>query len=495
MASKQGRYLIRVMRYLLLALLSFAIGRTWRTNHFRVYSLLPSTQKADDDLIFVPSILEGRESHASSFRSDLKKLLHIQRKEQAEIQGMIQRIMLLSSDKTDMLIHKKLCHSDDKTRIMVSQLEHPKDGFASEFQYMARLLQMAVSTQRTLIVTPQWRSAYEPLGCLQHSNHTTAASSGWDCLWEPLPVCSLEQLQEKKQARHSESTPTTPKKDNYSMTVLDSSMASLYVGILPQHKTTSTFFDTAWYSEYVIMQQAPISFARKDHLELRPDVLPHWERAYGRYWVRAQMAHALWRPNAALRQEIQTRMPSSLDLTLPSSSSSSSHHLFIGFHIRLTDNVVDLQRHFARNATATRNFYRFMQFAKRIRQKHDANNQHQHQQQQELRVIYLATDNQDVIAQANSPQWTKDWTFVVQKSVQRSSAGDQRMWFRDGRSAAAGGIATDIEVLRQADYLVGSFQSNVYRLACQLNTAFHAHKYAWQQQRHYTVDVEWYEDP
>ena len=56
-------------------------------------------------------------------------------------------------------------------------------------------------------------------------------------------------------------------------------------------------------------------------------------------------------------------------------------------------------------------------------------------------------------------------------------------------------IATDLEVLRQADFLIGSHQSNVYRLATELNWAFHTSKYPRLMKRHHTVDIEWYEDP
>ena len=56
----------------------------------------------------------------------------------------------------------------------------------------------------------------------------------------------------------------------------------------------------------------------------------------------------------------------------------------------------------------------------------------------------------------------------------------------------------DIETLRRADFLVGSFQSNVYRLAAELNTAYHVDKYEWSvgaMNRIFPVDIEWYEDP
>jgi hypothetical protein len=82
---------------------------------------------------------------------------------------------------------------------------------------------------------------------------------------------------------------------------------------------------------------------------------------------------------------------------------------------------------------------------------------------------------------------------VVQANVERTTS-IKFFWYGRGRSKAAAGVATDVEMLRRADFLVGSFQSNVYRLAAELNLAYLSDKYPWSMQRHYSVDVEWYED-
>ncbi|CAB9518846.1 unknown protein [Seminavis robusta] len=385
---------------------------------------------------------------------------------------------------------------------MVSQLDHPKDGFASEFQYVSRLLQMSVSTQRHLVLTPEWQSAYEPPDCRPKLDED---QSGWDCLWEPmLPACSTEQIQRQQNAENPDTANNNNNNNNRQM-LSDSNPLS--VGILPKKKATSNWFDVAWYSQQQQQLQsimwAPTSFSRKKTDQLKPDIIPHWERMYGRYWVRAQMAHALWRPNTFLRNSIANRLPPA-DGLFQFMMMNTTHDytpLFIGFHIRLTDNAQDMQRHFARNATQTRNLARFMAFAERIRSLHAAaavsSSSNSREQPPTLDTIYLATDNRDILKQSKDPQWKeRGWTFVTQtNTVERSTTTDKRMWFREGRSGAAGAIATDIEVLRRADYLVGSFQSNVYRLACQLNTAWNVHKYPWEVQRHWTVDVEWYEDP
>lgn len=423
-------------RLLLLAVFSFATGRLWRL----LWRSSSSGQLPD---LAVP--LVDNAPPLSLSRLDLQN----QHQAQAEIQQTIQNLVdpPVSVD----------CH---KERIIASALEQPKDGFASEFQYVARLLQMAVSTNRRLVLTPQWRSAYEPPGC-------DALSPGWDCLWEPISKkkCPVAERSTKEDA---DVTNAQTDSNQYQYT------KTMSAGILPQ-KQTSTFFDVAWYGSSPTVW-SPTSFSRKGNgIGLRADVIPHWERSYGRFWVRAQMAHYLWKPNAFLREQIKRRYPANIE-----------KDVFIGFHVRYTDNIQDFQKHFARNATLTRDFARFMEQAEAIRGRFP---------QKHIRRIYLATDNPQVIQHSQQLRWKKlGWQFISQTNVQRSSTQD-RMWFREGRGSAAGAMAADIEVLRRADFLVGSFQSNVFRLACELNVAWHVANYPLEMQRHWAMDVEWYEDP
>ena len=109
--------------------------------------------------------------------------------------------------------------------------------------------------------------------------------------------------------------------------------------------------------------------------------------------------------------------------------------------------------------------------------------------------IYVATDNQDILMQLAESHFNKDWEFHVQKAEVLRSNSSEYMWFRNQRSDMGASIATDVEVMRRADYLVGSFASNVYRLAAELNTAYMVDRYPITLPRHRTVDIEWYEDP
>lgn len=412
-------------KFAILAAVSFASGRSWR--------MLLKYQGSDN-------LRNGEDTDVVAHRD-----FGLQDQVQAQVE--IQRT-----------IGKPLADCNVK-RIMATDLVSEKDGFASEFQYVARLLQMAVSSTRLLVLKPNFTSAYEPMDC---------TSSGWECLWEPVSSCPPVNIS------HFQSHPSQWSESSQTLT---SDLSPLGFGV-DKMSSKSTFFDVAWYGSNTLAW-SPISFSRREgRINLRADVIPHWERAYGRFWIRSQMAHYLWKPNGMLQAQIDARFPPAV--------ARDNVEPFIGFHVRYSDNVRDLKKGFARDANISRSLSHFMEIAQDIR----TQNPERH-----LSHIYLSTDNSKVVEQSKQPHWEKlGWKFIMQADVQRSTS-QERMWFREGRKNAAGAIATDIEVLRRADFLVGSFQSNVYRLACQLNSAWQVKKYALDMQRHYAVDVEWYEDP
>ncbi len=338
-----------------------------------------------------------------------------------------------------------------KSRYLIRDEIPLKDGFASEVQYIARLLQVATSTQRILWISESWKSAYCP------------DEGGWTCLWQPFTNCSLSPSPKAK----------TPSRNR---TLLDTVLFPMSYGILPQRQRstdTSPWLDPLLYSSRSILP-APKSFPLK-HSAVIADVIPHWEREYGRFWIRSQMTHFLWKPSKWLQEDIDRRV------------SFPKNRPFIGIHVRFTDNIPDFAKGFGRNATYTRQLHHFVKHANNLA------SDHQQKTGMRLRDIYIATDHAQVLSWAQ--RLFVGWEIWSQlEDVQRSTS-QSRVWFANGRSSAAGAMAADLEVLRRADYLIGSFQSNVYRLAAQLNTAWNVDRYSVRKERHFTVDVEWFEDP
>jgi hypothetical protein len=135
----------------------------------------------------------------------------------------------------------------------------------------------------------------------------------------------------------------------------------------------------------------------------------------------------------------------------------------------------------------TRSFEHYMQHARDIRKRLDP----------AAATIYLATDSDTMLAASRDPKWTAEgWKFVYNPQALKST-GTDFMWFKQSRGKQAVNVMADLEGLRRADFLVGSFQSNVYRLAAELNNAFHGGRtYSPHTQRIFAVEsIEWYTDP
>ena len=369
--------------------------------------------------------------------------------------------------------------------IVQEQTKNPLDGFALEFQVFGRLLMAAMASDRTLVVSNEWSSAYEPPNCdwdvssggdhLKTLSSGASSARGWNCIFEPLSWCTdIDDNTEAKYRQDVRAAPTPmglPEEHGHGIAHDDEG----------SHLRESDLFDLHFHGvTRVIAAWDWTGYEEEHHLkwfkgEGQIDVVSGWERSHGRFWIRSQMAHALWRPSKGLAREIKRRMPPTLG-NLP----------YIGFHIRYSDNIIDFKMGFGRNATKTRDFARYMAHADTYRKEHKA---------LDLKTIFLATDSTKMLEASKDPKWAKrGWSFITQQDVQRST-GVGRIWFAAGRKFGAAAIAADLECLRRADFLVGSFQSNVYRLATELNMAWQMGKYPISLQRHRTVDVEYFEDP
>lgn len=372
--------------------------------------------------------------------------------EQVQVQEVFQRIIYD-------LQHPPVCHEARGYRHFRDDMDSTLDGFALEFQDLARHLQTAVAAHRTLEVPFTWKSAYAPPNCTWSTGVQGAPSNiqvlgDFICLWKPPSQCTETNMEVRDKRKR--------------LTSVENPLSS-GVGIVSQD---SEFFKASHYGP-----QRRVDWVHDwQWYDLPPlvDVIPHYERTMGRFWVRAQMAHYLWNPSDGLQSEIDKRLPADL---------VSGEKKFIGMHIRKTDNKGSLKSDLGRDAEITRSLSRFMRIAESIRKEYP-----------EIDTIYLATDNNKVARAGRNISKRGRWNVVIQRDVKRATSTEW-MWFRESRVFGAAAIATDLEMLRRADFLIGSHQSNVYRLATELNTAWNVGKYPIRLNRLRTVDVPWYEHP
>lgn len=191
-------------------------------------------------------------------------------------------------------------------------------------------------------------------------------------------------------------------------------------------------------------------FTHADHVE-------HWERSMGRFWIRSQLADFIWK--GVVYED---------DALLPSSP-------YMALDMRFFEYVEEFYQDFGRDAAQTRDVEQFMELVQGIRDRTGIVN------------IYLATDYAGLASHMakNYPEYT----------FHQSPEPSHRPWWKIGRRRS-NDVARELYILQRADYLVGTFQSNFYRLATELNSAYNdAHKENHQRKRHYSVDIEWFEKP
>ena len=330
--------------------------------------------------------------------------------------------------------------------------DHVMDGFALQVQALGRDLGRALASGRALVFDPKWSFPYVPETC----------DGGWACLFEPISTCTLQ-------------TATRESKSACAHAYHQWRVHAHEQGI-DFSRTHSGFFDVALHGPARVVNATEVNGGMHA-------VVGSWERRLGKFWVRSQLAHYLWRLASPFAQAL-----ADVDVIQAVRKLENSSQPYIGFHIRYTDNVASLWKDFGRNATVTRDFDRFMAHANSVRR-----------QDRRLRHIFISTDSSEMIRASQASQWAaQGWSFLVQQDVPRRTLDKSgMMWYRDLRSSEALHVAADIEGLRRADYLVGSFQSNVYRLATQLNAAYHRAKYPTSVERMYAIEpeIEWYEDP
>ena len=358
---------------------------------------------------------------------------------QLRLQNEFQELIRINQNPTD-------CQ---KRRIlMTGSRPIAADGFCIELQVIGRHLQAGMALDRSFVIRNNFESAYAPPEC-QWSFVNMTAKNKWDCLYEPVSNCTEDAAQ------------------GGDVLNVNATLMAAY-GI--HNHDQSAFFHSGYYGNHRVVEG--LNFNPKKTWSHHVDIIEYWERTMGRFWIRSQMVHYLWRPSVGLQSEMQPRLPRQL---------LDSQTKFIGMHIRFTDNIGSLWNDFGRNANVTRSLHHFMMIAQDIRN------------QTGISTIYLATDSSTILKAVQDASYP-GWSFVVQQNVIRSSE-TKWIWFRESRGSSAAAVATDIEVLRRADYLIGSYQSNVYRLVTELNSAFHVGNYPLHVDRHRPVDVPWYEDP
>ena len=428
-------------------ILFFLVGFFTAPDHYSGDDEISASSLAMDS---PPSKLNQNNHH----ENDLRSVLHRQEKAQKAFQTQIQGLQQ-SPDKCDADTRKLLVKRNPAT-VGANLFEK----FAREFQYLSLSLQVAVATDRTLVLEDGWK-------LLSDVPEMDSDCSALDITFQGHGLLkSISCLRQAVISRCGDvpnykidSTPL--QRQQQTQTLLDSS--SLAFGIIPGLviDKQNALFHAQYYGPDLVVEMPLWPYPRSTYLI---DIVPQWERSRGRFWVRSQMAHYLW-------EQWHATLPTTTARTSDPVSPASSRPYLAIYWISSKQMRKNLAAKYGRNATVTQTMYRYMKIANVIRKEHEPS----------LKTIYLITDGTDDVPLPDNleDKWP-GWHFIRPFSL---TANDEKA------------MLASLECMRQATYLIGSFQSQMFRLAAELNAARYSALYPVTKRRHWTVDVEWFENP
>jgi hypothetical protein len=250
-------------------------------------------------------------------------------------------------------------------------------------------------------------------------------------------ICSNQERRSPEMALHclwKERVPSCLDMESNPI-VEDASDAPARHGILAT-TDSSDFFNVQFYGNIAQVDLPPWPWKKSWLLDTLVD-----DRHWGRLWVKSEIIHYLW--DGLYPHPPPTRPP---------------------FVAVVLDSVAmrTVRERFGRNATKTHDWNRILALVHSI-QKQDSR----------MQTLYLEVNG-------SFPQ-VVEWEAITNdyNTFHTPIGDDLRM----------------LQTLRQANYLIGSFANPWFRLGVELNTAYHMGRYPLSQQRHWGMDIEWYEDP
>lgn len=363
---------------------------------------------------------------------------------------------------------------------------NPFEQFAREFHYLALSLQVAVTTNRTMvleddwkllpdIITPELLSDNKKNNNINNINNCEPTRDGVsknEGLYSRSVACLRQAINSGydgvSNSKTEASLPQKRQPRKTAQSILD--VSSMAFGIIPgldvDDRQNALLFHAQYYGQEAIVEMPSWPYPKSTYLI---DIVPQLERSWGRFWVRSQMVHFIWEQ---WQDTKATRAPSSPS---PFPPTASSPYLAM-YWISSEKMRKNLAVKYGRNATITQSIDAYMNIANRIRKGHE--------DPTTLDRIFLITDGANEVPQPDLKilkfRWP-DWTFVI-PSVSETENDDEA-------------TLASLKIMREATYLIGSFQSQMFRLGAELNAAWYAAQYPFANRRHWTVDVEWFENP
>lgn len=350
------------------------------------------------------------------------------------------------------------------------------ESFARDFHYLATALQVAVATKRTMVLSDEWE-----IDVVRRNNvcktMSFVAKDGVEIL---SSIKSLRRISCLKQTINSLCKDHVPNQEDVSAVQqrygqdppdLDDPVSYAILPVEIEDKRNS-IFHAKFYGQQLTVEMMEWPYPKHFY---QIDVILYYERLWGRFWVRAQMVHFLWEkwhPSSSM----PTTSPTAFPYYGEQHGTAAPYIAFYWIASKRMRN--NLKTKFGRDPSVTQSIEEYMRIANLIRKDH-------HKEPTPLRTIYLITDGtNDVPIPDNVDSMWPDWQFIRLFSPSDTDDNDE-----EKRMIAS------LEVMRRATFLVGSFQSQMFRLGAELNTGWYTARYPINIFRHWTVDMEWFENP
>ena len=223
---------------------------------------------------------------------------------------------------------------------------------------------------------------------------------------------------------------------------------------------SSNFFNVHYYGDIPTVELPQWPWKKSWLLEPT-----EWSRHWGDYWVSSEIKYYLWEAWMAVRRQRSTGSTNNEDALVPNP--------FIAIVLN-SDIWSMIKKKFGRNPTLTHDWNRILTLANHIRR-----------QDPRITTMYLS----------------------IQGSL--SSIPNLEEWLTTSRTTATASEIMDswhilentvqdpiqlFQVLKQSDFLIGSFANPAFTLASQLNTIHHVDRYPLSLRRVWPLDIEWYSD-
>eukprot|EP01084_Bolivina_argentea_P312318 540708_1 len=347
-------------------------------------------------------------------------------------------------------------HTCNNKRVLVFEIMG--DGFSNIHHYIGHVLLIAVASNRKLFVYGNFKYYKE---CNDYS-----LSNNWYCIYNSVSNCSMKDIENKYIQKQLTNQRKLLKRDIWREWSLSNPFEhTLFNNYFGNENVIEYEWDPFIWTNGIFKQQ--------------------WFNKFDNLFIRSHIQYFLWMSMNNKTMNIIHSNP----IIKHIKSLKRNNEKYIAFHIRKSDNVKMSRKDF--NVDGNK-IYTMEYYMKIVEENIDINDSI-------LTTIFVCTDNNEIIDNIdNKYRNNSKFKFIYNKNSKKNATSEWIWFLNDIEENDLWNIIIDTELMRLADYLIGSATSNVYRLGMELNYATNWVQNQLQnidKQTIFSVDVPWHQHP